>query len=80
MTQVRDTVLSGPGGEVAIGDEHPFRIIGERINPTGRSGLSAELQAMDMIEALSRLEAQDEPKSDATQNDRSRAELRGQTV
>ena len=37
-------------------------------------------QAMDMIEALSRLEAQDEPKSDATQNDRSRAELRGQTV
>jgi 5-methyltetrahydrofolate--homocysteine methyltransferase len=45
---VRDTVLSGPGGEVAIGDEHPFRIIGERINPTGRSGLSTELQAMDM--------------------------------
>jgi hypothetical protein len=37
-------------------------------------------QAMDMIEALGRLEAQDEPKSDATQNDRSRAELRGQTV
>jgi hypothetical protein len=37
-------------------------------------------QAMDMIEALSRLEAQDEPKSDATQNDGSRAELRAQTV
>lgn len=45
---VATTVLSGPGGEVAIGDEHPFRIIGERINPTGRSLLTEELKAMDM--------------------------------
>jgi 5-methyltetrahydrofolate--homocysteine methyltransferase len=61
VTHVRDTVLSGPGGEVAIGDEHPFRIIGERINPTGRSGLSAELQAMDMTtvqrDAVAQVEA-----------------------
>ena len=48
MTQVPDTVLSGPGGRVAIGDEHPFGIIGERINPTGRSKLTEELRAMDM--------------------------------
>ena len=34
------TTLSGPGGEVAIGDDHPFAIIGERINPTGRSALT----------------------------------------
>jgi 5-methyltetrahydrofolate--homocysteine methyltransferase len=45
---VPDTLLSGPGGEVTIGDEHPFRIIGERINPTGRAALTEELKAMDM--------------------------------
>jgi 5-methyltetrahydrofolate--homocysteine methyltransferase len=45
---VATTILSGPGGEVAIGDEHPFRIIGERINPTGRARLTEELKAMDM--------------------------------
>ena len=48
MTKVAVTVLSGPGGELAIGDEHPFRIIGERINPTGRSKLTDELKVMDM--------------------------------
>ncbi len=46
--EVAVTVLTGPGGEVAIGDPHPFRIIGERINPTGRSRLTEELTAMDM--------------------------------
>ncbi len=41
-------MLTGPGGEVAIGDAHPFRIIGERINPTGRKQLTEELKVMDM--------------------------------
>lgn len=48
MTEVATTVLTGPGGEVRIGDEHPFRIIGERINPTGRRQLTEELKVMDM--------------------------------
>ena len=48
MTTVATTVLSGPGGEVRIGDEHPFAIIGERINPTGRKRLTAEICAGDM--------------------------------
>jgi 5-methyltetrahydrofolate--homocysteine methyltransferase len=45
VTQVPATVLSGPGGEVRIGDDHPFAIIGERINPTGRRQLTAEMCA-----------------------------------
>jgi 5-methyltetrahydrofolate--homocysteine methyltransferase len=48
VTSVPDTLLSGRGGEVTIGDEHPFRVIGERINPTGRAALTEELKAMDM--------------------------------
>ncbi|MEO8477330.1 MAG: dihydropteroate synthase [Actinomycetota bacterium] len=61
MTEVAATVLSGPGGEVRIGDEHPFRIIGERINPTGRKQLTEELKVMDMTtvkrDALAQVEA-----------------------
>ena len=38
-----DTVLSSPTKEVLIGPDHPFVIIGERINPTGRSKLAAEM-------------------------------------
>jgi 5-methyltetrahydrofolate--homocysteine methyltransferase len=48
VTTVATTVLSGPGGEVRIGDGHPFAIIGERINPTGRKRLTAEICAGDM--------------------------------
>jgi len=48
MTEVATTVLTGPGGEVPIGDGYPFRIIGERINPTGRRQLTEELKVMDM--------------------------------
>jgi len=33
--------------QVAIGPEHPFVVIGERINPTGRSKLAAEMAAGD---------------------------------
>jgi 5-methyltetrahydrofolate--homocysteine methyltransferase len=31
-----DTVVSSATGEVVIGFDRPFVIIGERINPTGR--------------------------------------------
>ena len=39
------TTLSSPTSTVAIGSDLPFVIIGERINPTGRSKLSAEMAA-----------------------------------
>jgi 5-methyltetrahydrofolate--homocysteine methyltransferase len=42
------TTLEGPGGYVSIGDDHPFAIIGERINPTGRPALTAQIAAGDM--------------------------------
>jgi len=42
-----DTVLSSATREVVIGFERPFVIIGERINPTGRKKLAAEMKAGD---------------------------------
>jgi 5-methyltetrahydrofolate--homocysteine methyltransferase len=47
-----ETVLSSPSRTVVIGPGRPFCVIGERINPTGRRKLQAELQQGD----LSRLE------------------------
>jgi 5-methyltetrahydrofolate--homocysteine methyltransferase len=47
-----ETVLSSPARTVVVGPGHPFCVIGERINPTGRKKLQAELQQGD----LSRLE------------------------
>jgi 5-methyltetrahydrofolate--homocysteine methyltransferase len=41
------TTLSSPNGEVVIGFDAPFCIIGERINPTGRKKLAAEMKAGD---------------------------------
>jgi 5-methyltetrahydrofolate--homocysteine methyltransferase len=38
-----DTVLSSESREVVIGFERPFVVIGERINPTGRKVLAAEM-------------------------------------
>ena len=38
------TILSSPTKEVRIGFEEPFVIIGERINPTGRQILAAEMK------------------------------------
>ncbi len=38
-----DTVLSSATKEVVIGFERPFVVIGERINPTGRKILAAEM-------------------------------------
>ena len=42
-----DTVVSSPRQEVVIGFERPFVVIGERINPTGRKVLAAEMAAGD---------------------------------
>jgi 5-methyltetrahydrofolate--homocysteine methyltransferase len=42
-----DTVVSSATREVVIGFERPFVIIGERINPTGRKLLAAEMKAGD---------------------------------
>ena len=48
-----DTILSSATKEIAIGFERPFCVIGERINPTGRKKLAAEMAAGDysMVEA-----------------------------
>ncbi len=40
-----ETVLTSPTKSVRIGPEHPFVIIGERINPTGRKLLASEMAA-----------------------------------
>src|SRR4051794_41935119 len=42
-----DTVLYSASREVVIGFDRPFVIIGERINPTGRKLLAAEMKAGD---------------------------------
>jgi 5-methyltetrahydrofolate--homocysteine methyltransferase len=43
-----DTVLHGRAKTVTIGAGHPFCIIGERINPTGRKKLAEELRNGDL--------------------------------
>ncbi len=50
---VTHTVLSSASKEVVIGFDRPFVMIGERINPTGRKLLAAEMKAGD----FSRVEA-----------------------
>ncbi len=42
-----DTVVSSATKEVVIGFDRPFVVIGERINPTGRKLLAAEMAAGD---------------------------------
>ena len=42
-----ETVISSASREVIIGFHHPFVIIGERINPTGRKILAAEMAVGD---------------------------------
>jgi len=48
-----DTVLSSRGREVVVSIDRPFVIIGERINPTGRKVLAAEMKEgrMDRVRA-----------------------------
>jgi len=61
MTPVTDTVLESRGGVVVIGDGQPFVVIGERINPTGRSTLTEQITGGDMslvqADALAQVEA-----------------------
>ena len=56
-----DTVVSSSTQEVVIGFERPFVIIGERINPTGRKLLAAEMAAGNFervkADALAQVEA-----------------------
>jgi 5-methyltetrahydrofolate--homocysteine methyltransferase len=56
-----ETVLSSATKEVAIGFERPFVIIGERINPTGRKQLAAEMAAGNfdtvVADAIAQVEA-----------------------
>ena len=47
------TVISSAKQEITIGFDQPFCVIGERINPTGRKLLAAEMAAGD----YSRVEA-----------------------
>ena len=56
-----ETVLSSAAREVVLGFDRPFVIIGERINPTGRKQLAAEMTAGDFdrvrADALAQVEA-----------------------
>jgi 5-methyltetrahydrofolate--homocysteine methyltransferase len=58
---VTETLLSTPTREVVIGFERPFVVIGERINPTGRKALAAEMAAGNfdtvVADALAQVEA-----------------------
>ena len=40
-----ETIVTSPSREIRIGPDHPFVIIGERINPTGRKLLGKEMAA-----------------------------------
>jgi 5-methyltetrahydrofolate--homocysteine methyltransferase len=53
-----DTVVSSATKEVVIGFDRPFVIIGERINPTGRKILAAEMAAGDFSRVESDARAQ----------------------
>jgi len=55
-----DTVISSATKEVVIGFDRPFVIIGERINPTGRKILAAEMAAGDFtrVEADARAQVE----------------------
>ncbi len=52
------TVVKSPTQTVLIGPEQPFAIIGERINPTGRKKLEAEMLAGDFSRILRDAQAQ----------------------
>ena len=52
------TVVKSPTKSVSIGPDYPFVIIGERINPTGRKKLEAEMLAGDFSRVLRDAQAQ----------------------
>ncbi len=53
-----DTVVSSASREVVIGSGRPFVIIGERINPTGRKKLAAEMAAGDFSTVIADVTSQ----------------------
>jgi 5-methyltetrahydrofolate--homocysteine methyltransferase len=53
-----DTILRSPQQTVVIGPNRPFVIIGERINPTGRKMLAAEMAAGDFSRVIADAKAQ----------------------
>jgi 5-methyltetrahydrofolate--homocysteine methyltransferase len=53
-----DTVVSSATREVVIGTGRPFVIIGERINPTGRTKLAEEMKAGDFSTVVADTHAQ----------------------
>ena len=53
-----ETVVSSSTKEVRIGVDHPFVIIGERINPTGRKLLAEEMKAGNLERVVSDAVAQ----------------------
>jgi 5-methyltetrahydrofolate--homocysteine methyltransferase len=55
---VADTVVSSATREHVIGSGRPFTIIGERINPTGRKKLAAEMAAGDFSTVIADVDAQ----------------------
>jgi 5-methyltetrahydrofolate--homocysteine methyltransferase len=55
---VTDTVVSSASKEVVIGFERPFVIIGERINPTGRKRLAAQMAVGDYSQVEADAQAQ----------------------
>ena len=52
------TLLSSDKQEIVIGFDAPFCVIGERINPTGRKLLAAEMAAGDYSRVISDAVAQ----------------------
>ena len=52
------TILSSPTKEIIIGFDAPFCVIGERINPTGRKLLAAEMAEGDYSRVISDATAQ----------------------
>lgn len=53
-----NTIVKSPTQTVVIGPNEPFVIIGERINPTGRKKLEAEMKAGDFSRVLRDAQAQ----------------------
>jgi 5-methyltetrahydrofolate--homocysteine methyltransferase len=53
-----DTVVSSATREHVIGTGRPFTIIGERINPTGRKQLAAEMVVGDFSTVIADVDAQ----------------------
>lgn len=58
------TVVTSPTKTVVIGDENPFCIIGERINPTGRRIFQEQVRAGDLSAIIKDVKAQVEGGAD----------------